>query len=121
MAFAWLLDVRRAARRADEMRRVCYAGRVARRYAAAFAIWTALGLFLWSQDLARASYFGDPTPWWHTLVTWLVGAWVDALATPWVFAFADRFPIERAHWLRNVALHVVASFAFAIASLAVAA
>jgi signal transduction histidine kinase len=95
---------------------------VLRRYAAAFAIWTGLGLFLWSQDLARATYFGDPTPWWRSLASWLVGVWINALATPWVFALAERFPIERARWLRRSALHLAASVAYAaFALVAVAA
>jgi two-component system, LytTR family, sensor kinase len=94
---------------------------VLRRYAAVFGIWTAFGLFMWSQDLARASYFGDPTPWWHSLVSWLIGVWIDALATPWCFALADRFPIERASWLRHGAVHLAASIVFAFASIAAVA
>jgi two-component system LytT family sensor kinase len=94
---------------------------VKRRYLASFAIWTAFGLFMWSQDFARSHYFGDPTPWWHGLVTWLIGVWTDALATPWVFALADRYPVERARWPRNVAIHFAASIAFALGSFAIVA
>jgi two-component system, LytTR family, sensor kinase len=92
---------------------------VKRRYLAAFAIWTAIGLFMWSQEVERGHFFGDPTPAWHLLVSWLAGVWIDALATPWCFALADRFPLERGVWPRNVAIHVAASIAFTVASIAV--
>jgi anti-sigma regulatory factor (Ser/Thr protein kinase) len=93
---------------------------VKRRYLAAFAIWTAIGLFMWSQEVARGHFFGDPTPSWHLLVSWLGGVWTDAIATPWVFALADRFPLERKRWPRNAAIHAGVSVVFAAASIAIA-
>jgi two-component system, LytTR family, sensor kinase len=92
---------------------------VKRRYVAAFAIWTAIGLFMWSQELTRGRFFGDPTPGWHLLISWLGGVWIDALATPVCFALADRFPLERGRWLRDAPIHLVASIVFTVASIAI--
>ena len=84
-----------------------------RRYAASFAVWTAIGVFFCSQDIARNTYFGDVTPWWRTALSWLVGVWVTAALTPAVLALAERFPLGRKHGLRHAALHVVLSAVFA--------
>lgn len=46
------------------------------------AVWTIAGLFFFTQDLSRAAYSGDPTPWWRYLISWLLGAWLGAAMTP---------------------------------------
>jgi len=91
-------------------------GRLDRRavhYAVYFAIWTVFGVFFFTQDLSRKVYWDDPTPWWHYLVSWLVGAWLFAGLTPSIVALGRRWPIERRRWPARVALHGAFSLGFA--------
>jgi two-component system, LytTR family, sensor kinase len=83
-----------------------------------FAGWTAAGLFFLSQDLMRKSLFGDPTPWWHFLTSWLVGVELCAVFTPVILWLGARFPIERKRWVRRVAVHLGLSVAFSLVHLA---
>jgi len=83
-----------------------------------FVVWTAVGLFFFSQDVTRAWLWSDPTPWWRTLASWMAGVWISAAATPAVLWLGARVPIERATWLRSIAVHVVAAAAWAFAVMA---
>jgi two-component system LytT family sensor kinase len=74
-----------------------------------FLAWTAVGLFFFTQDLTRKALFGDPTPWWHFLVSWMIGIYLYALTTPVIIWLGRRFPIERRVWVRRVALHLAVS------------
>jgi two-component system LytT family sensor kinase len=87
-------------------RTVGYRLRVA---ALVFLAWTAVGLFFFTQDLTRKALFGDPTPWWHFLVSWMIGIYLYALTTPVIIWLGRRFPIERRVWVRRVALHLAMS------------
>jgi len=81
--------------------------------------WTAVGLFFFTQDLLRNLMFRDPTPWWHLLVSWLVGVYISAALTPVMLWLGRRFPLERKRWVRRVALHLWFSVALAIVHLVV--
>jgi len=81
--------------------------------------WTAVGLFFFTQDLLRNLMFGDPTPWWHLLVSWLIGSYISAALTPVMLWLGRRFPLERKRWVRRVALHFFFSVALAIVHLVV--
>ena len=83
-----------------------------------FLAWTAAGLFYFSQDLSRRLLFGDPTPWWHPLVSWLAGVYLLAALTPVALWLGRRFPFERRKWLRRTLLHLQLSVVFAIVHLA---
>lgn len=74
--------------------------------------WTVAGLFFFTQDLSRKAYWGDPTPWWHYLITWLLGVWLAAATTPAVVWLGRRWPIERRRWLPRVALHLAGSLGY---------
>lgn len=87
------------------------------RVAAYFLVWTAAGLFFLSQDLSRRLLWPDPTPWWHYLVSWLLGVYLFAALTPAVLWFGRRFPIERRRWLRRTVLHFALSLVFAVVHL----
>ena len=63
----------------------------ARRVALYFVAWTAAGLFFFSQDMSRKLFFGDPTPWWHYFVTWLIGVWIVAALTPAIACWGVGF------------------------------
>src|SRR5262249_46756685 len=74
-------------------------------------IWTLAGAFFFTQDLSRKAYSGDPTPWWHYLVTWMLGVWLMAALTPVIVWLGRRWPIERPGWPGRVALHAAFSVA----------
>jgi two-component system, LytTR family, sensor kinase len=77
-----------------------------------FLLWTVLGLFYFSQGLTQRLVSHDPTPWWHSLVAWLLGACAWALLTPAVLWLGRRYPIERRNWARPIALHLLLSAGF---------
>jgi two-component system, LytTR family, sensor kinase len=89
-----------------------------RRYATYFLVWTALGVFSFTQSLTQKFFSGDPTPSWHYLVSWLTGVYIWALLTPVILWAGRRFPIERRNWLRRTALHLSFSMGFAVILLA---
>jgi two-component system LytT family sensor kinase len=78
-----------------------------RNYPLYFLIWTIIGIFFFSQGLSQKFFSRDPTPWWHYLVSWLVGVYLWALLTPWILWLGRRFPIDRRNWVRRVALHLL--------------
>lgn len=92
-----------------------------RRYVIAFGALTASAVFSFTQDLARMGMWNDPTPAWRMLVSWLVGMWNIMLLLPGVFWMSEYVVISRARWPRGLALHVSASLAFAMVSLALGA
>jgi sensor histidine kinase YesM len=73
---------------------------------------------MFSQGVAQKVFSNDPNPWWHHLVSWLVGVWLWFLITPVVLWLGRRFPLERTHWIRRTAEHLVLSIAVSILQLA---
>jgi two-component system LytT family sensor kinase len=78
-----------------------------RNYPLYFLIWTIIGIFFFSQSLSQKFFSRDPTPWWHYLISWLVGVYLWALLMPGILWLGRRFPIERRNWVRRVALHLL--------------
>jgi sensor histidine kinase YesM len=78
-----------------------------RNYPLYFLIWTIIGIFFFSQALSQKFFSRDPTPWWHYLISWLVGVYLWALLMPGILWLGRRFPIERRNWVRRVALHLL--------------
>ena len=66
-----------------------------RNYPLYFLIWTIIGIFFLSQALSQKFFSRDPTPWWHYLISWLVGVYLWALLMPAILWLGRRFPIER--------------------------
>jgi signal transduction histidine kinase len=89
-----------------------------RTYGLYFLGWTVVGLFFFSQALTQKLFTHDPTPWWHYLVSWLVGVYTSAFLTPVILWLGRRFPIERRNWPRRIALHLLLSIAFSFTQLA---
>jgi two-component system LytT family sensor kinase len=85
-----------------------------RTYALFFLAWTVVGLFFFSQGLTQKLFSHDPTPWWHYLVSWLVGVYTSAFLTPVILWLGRRFPIERRNWSRQIALHLLFSIGFSL-------
>lgn len=95
-----------------------------RKSALLFLVWTALGLFMFTQSITQRAFSNDPTPWWHHLESWLVGVYLWFLLTPAVLWLGHRFPLERKHWVRRTAFHfflagVVSLFQLAVESVLV--
>jgi sensor histidine kinase YesM len=78
-----------------------------------------MGLFFFSQGLIQKYLSGDPSPWWHHLVSWLTGSYIAAFLTPVVLWLGRRFPFERRRWIRVSAIHLLFSVAFAAIQLVV--
>lgn len=89
-----------------------------RTYAAFFLVWTALGLFFFSQGMVQKVVSNDPNPWWHHLASWMVGVWTWFLLTPTILRLGRRFPLERKHWVRVASVHLVLSVAVSLGQLA---
>ncbi|HEX4807572.1 MAG TPA: histidine kinase [Bryobacteraceae bacterium] len=88
-----------------------------RQYAGLFLVWTALGLFLFSQAMVQKLFAHDPNPWWHHLTSWMVGVYVWLLLTPTVLWLGRRFPLNREHWIRRTITHTAFGLAIAIIQL----
>ncbi len=86
-----------------------------------WCVWTALGLYYFSQAMVQKGLNHDPTPWTHTLAAWLVGVWVAALATPVNLWLGRRFPLRRGAWAGAALAHAVSSVGLALAQLVVQA
>lgn len=81
------------------------------------ACWTFLGLLFVPQTYFANARGPVPLSWWHSLAASLIIFYVWAVLTPAILAFGRRFPIERAHLVRNLLFHAAASFVFAAAHL----
>ena len=91
--------------------------RILRNYAWYFLIWTVIGLFFFSQSMTQKFFSREPTPWWHYLVSWLVGVYIWALLTPLVLWLGNRLPFKRRNWLRRGALHLLLSIVISLLGL----
>jgi two-component system, LytTR family, sensor kinase len=76
------------------------------------------GLFMFSQGVIQKIVSRDPSPWWHRLVSWMVGAYLWFLLTPLILWLGRRLSFERRHWRRWVAIHIVLGVAIAFLELA---
>jgi len=73
-----------------------------RNFAAIFLAWTVVGIFFFTQGLVQKSASHDPTPWWHYLLTWLIGVYLSALLTPAVLLCIPCTPPNcRRNWFRR--------------------
>lgn len=85
---------------------------------AVLAAWTLVAMLLAGQAWFAAQVRGEPLAWARASVIWLswAGAW--AALTPFALRLAARFPLEQPRLLRALAVHALASPAFAMANLA---
>lgn len=96
-------------------------GRGLRNYAWYFLVWTVVGLFFFTQAIAQKIISREPTPWWHYLVSWLVGVYVWALLTPLPLWLGKHLPIQRRNWLRRIAIHLISAVGISFGQLAIEA
>jgi two-component system, LytTR family, sensor kinase len=85
-----------------------------RAYAACLLAWTVVGIFFFSQGLTQKFFSHDPTPWWHYLVSYLIGVYISALSTPVILWLGRTFSFSRQTWLRRILQHLSFSLAFGI-------
>jgi two-component system, LytTR family, sensor kinase len=88
-------------------------------YRVSFPILTVIGLFFFTQAITQKIASHDPDPWWHYLVSWLIGVYFCALLTPLIFWLGRRFPIERRNWLRHSVLHLLFGVFFSLSEIAI--
>ena len=72
-------------------------------------LWTLFGLFLGSQTYLAYKRSDMPIGWQRVFALELAYAYVWALLTPLVLLLANRYPIVRERWLRNLLVHLLAS------------
>ena len=92
-----------------------------RNYGWYFLVWTVIGLFFFSQAIANKVISREPTPWWHYLVSWMVGVYLWALLTPLPVWLGKRLPIQRTKWVRRTAIHLFFAVGISLGQLALEA
>jgi two-component system LytT family sensor kinase len=93
-------------------------GSSVRLYALCMLAWTVVGLFFFSQDLARIVLWQQRTPVWDQFAARMAASYISALLTPTVLQLSRHWRIERRNWPRTVALHSALSVLFALVELA---
>ena len=96
-------------------------GRSLRNYGWYFLVWTVVGLFFFTQAITQKFISREPTPWWHYLVSWLVGVYVWALLTPLPLWLGKRLPLQRRNWVRRTAIHLIFAIGISVGQLAIEA
>jgi two-component system LytT family sensor kinase len=86
------------------------------RWVKIWALWTLFGLVTAVQTHYRYEMAERPISWGKAVAVELSFVWMWALLTPLVLWTAGRFPISRAPWWRNSALHLALAVAIGIAS-----
>src|SRR6266511_3624877 len=93
-------------------------GRALRTYLTLFLVWTLVGLFYLSQDVARRYFFNDPRPW-REAIYWMVRVYVSAVFTPGILWLGRRWPIAQPKWFIRSVQHLVACGCFSVVEVAV--
>lgn len=89
-----------------------------RLYGLCLLAWTIVGLFFFSQDLARIVLWQQHTSAWDQFAARMAASYISALMTPTVLQLSRHWRLERQNWPRTVALHSVFSVLFSLAELA---
>src|SRR6266705_1708270 len=79
-----------------------------------FALWTLLGLASSSQFYLTHAKIGQPVTWRFALGRNLADWYLFALLSIPATCLARRFPFDRVHWVRRLAVHLLASATFSI-------
>ena len=99
-------------------RPVANRGGISRRGLAIVAAWALIALLFAGQAWFAAQVRHEPLPWARASGIWVVWAAIWAALTPIALHLAARFPLQRPHVLRAIAVHAAASAACATATLA---
>jgi two-component system, LytTR family, sensor kinase len=79
--------------------------------------WTLVGLLYFAQNVTRRFYWDDPNPW-QDIRYWVANIYFSALLTPLIVWAGRRWPLDRPHLSRLIALHVGLSVAWAVLRIA---
>lgn len=82
-------------------------------------LWTLFGIITAVQTHYRYEVIGRPFTWGQALLAEVSFTWIWALLTPIVLYMADRFPLGKAQWWRNLLLHLSCAVVLGIFSKAV--
>ncbi len=74
-------------------------------------LWTLLGILTAIQTHYRYALIGRPFTWAQALMAEVGFVWIWALATPFVLWMAERFPIGKSGWRRNLLVHLCCAVA----------
>jgi len=85
-----------------------------------FLAWTLVGLIYFAQNVTRRFYWDDANPW-QDLRYWSVNIYLAALLTPLIVWAGRRWPLERQHLPRLIALHFGLSIAWELLRLSLEA
>src|SRR5437660_12601155 len=88
--------------------------RRATRLAFVWGVWTLVGLFFASQLYVYFARTEKAVPFAKSVAWQVLAVYVFAVSTPLVLWLARRFRIERSHWRRRIAVHLLAGTAFAV-------
>ena len=89
------------------------AARPPRPWLVVLALWSLVGLLDAGQLYFSMEWQGKPEPFLRCLQWTMPEYWMWAALTPLILALGRRFPIDRRHWLRRGATHLVAGGAIA--------
>jgi two-component system LytT family sensor kinase len=82
--------------------------------------WTVVGLIYFAQNVTRRFYWDDPNPW-QDFRYWSANIYISALLTPLIVWAARRWPLERQHLARILALHLLLSVVWTVSKLSLEA
>jgi len=85
-----------------------------------FIAWTVVGLIYFAQNVTRRFYWDDPNPW-QDIRYWSANICISALLTPVIVWAARRWPLERQHFKRILALHLLLSVVWTASKLSLEA
>jgi len=77
-----------------------------RRWLAGFGVWTFLGLLSTLQGAVNRRNSGQPVPWGDIFLDRMGDWYTCAVFTPLFFVLIRRYPLQRARWMRDVAVHL---------------
>jgi two-component system, LytTR family, sensor kinase len=79
------------------------------RWVIIWGVWTFIGLVFTSQFYFSAYRSDRPVEWSYAIYLQMTWAYLWALVTPVILWVAERFPLERKNWGRNLSVHILAS------------
>jgi len=85
-----------------------------------FLAWTLVGAIYFAQNVTRRFYWEDPHPW-QDLRYWFANIYISALLTPLIVWAGRRWPLERQHLTRLIALHLALSICWTVSRIALEA
>jgi two-component system LytT family sensor kinase len=80
-----------------------------------------VGVYFFTQAVIQKFLAREPTPWYHYLISWIVGVELWALITPVILWLGRRFPFSSRNWIRRISLHLPVSISISLAQLFVEA